>query len=95
VVIKAEVYRAQTGLTQWYKCQNFGHVWAKCKQPPGVYGVEVATSIKNALRRKKRSPYLAAATVSWERGKTAPLQLPRLLTRERRAATEEDTKIPS
>jgi hypothetical protein len=34
--IKAEVYRAQNGLTQCYSynCQNFGHVWANCKQPP-------------------------------------------------------------
>jgi hypothetical protein len=26
VVIKVEAYRAQTGLTQWYNCQKFGHV---------------------------------------------------------------------
>jgi hypothetical protein len=33
-IIKAELYRAQIGLTQCYNCQNFGHVWANCKQPP-------------------------------------------------------------
>jgi hypothetical protein len=32
IIIKAESYRAQTGLTQGYNCQNFGHVWANCKQ---------------------------------------------------------------
>jgi DNA-directed RNA polymerase subunit M/transcription elongation factor TFIIS len=26
--------RAQTSLTQYYNCQNCGHVWANCKQPP-------------------------------------------------------------
>jgi hypothetical protein len=34
VAIKAEAYRGQTGLTQCYNCQHFGHVWANCKQPP-------------------------------------------------------------
>jgi hypothetical protein len=32
--IKVELYRAQTGLTQCYNCQQFGLVWANCKQPP-------------------------------------------------------------
>jgi hypothetical protein len=26
IIIKVELYRAQTGLTQCYNCQNFGHV---------------------------------------------------------------------
>jgi hypothetical protein len=34
VIIMVESYRAQTGLTQCYSCQNFGHVWANCKQSP-------------------------------------------------------------
>jgi hypothetical protein len=34
VIIKVEPYRAETGLTQCYNCQNFGHVWANCKQAP-------------------------------------------------------------
>jgi hypothetical protein len=33
VIIKVELYRAQRGLMQSYSCQNFGHVWANCKQP--------------------------------------------------------------
>jgi hypothetical protein len=33
-IIKVESYRAQTGLTQCCKCQNFGHVGANCKQHP-------------------------------------------------------------
>jgi hypothetical protein len=28
------VYRAQTGLTQCYNCQQFGNVWTNFKQPP-------------------------------------------------------------
>jgi hypothetical protein len=32
VIIKAEAYRAQAGLTQRYNCQQFGHVWANCRQ---------------------------------------------------------------
>jgi hypothetical protein len=34
ISIKVEAYRAQTGLTQCHNCQQFGHVWANCKQPP-------------------------------------------------------------
>jgi hypothetical protein len=34
IIIKVGPYRAQTGLTQGYNCQNFGHVWANCRQPP-------------------------------------------------------------
>jgi hypothetical protein len=34
IVIKVALYRAQIVLTQCYNGQNFGHVWANCKQPP-------------------------------------------------------------
>jgi hypothetical protein len=34
ISIRVEAYRAQSGLTQCYNCQQFGHVWANCKQPP-------------------------------------------------------------
>jgi hypothetical protein len=29
-----EAYRSQKALTQCHNCQQFGHVWANCKQPP-------------------------------------------------------------
>jgi hypothetical protein len=29
-----EAYRARNGLTQCHNCQQFGHVWANCKQLP-------------------------------------------------------------
>jgi hypothetical protein len=32
IIIKVELHRAQTGLSKWYNCQNFGHVWANDKQ---------------------------------------------------------------
>jgi hypothetical protein len=34
IAVKVEAYRAQSGLTQCYNCQKFGHVWANCRQPP-------------------------------------------------------------
>jgi hypothetical protein len=34
IVIGVEAYRAQNGLKQCHNCQQFGHVWAICKQPP-------------------------------------------------------------
>jgi predicted Zn-ribbon and HTH transcriptional regulator len=33
IMIRVEAYRAQSGLTQCHNCQQFGHVWANCKQP--------------------------------------------------------------
>jgi hypothetical protein len=34
IIIKVELYRAQAGLIQCNNCENSGHVWANCKQPP-------------------------------------------------------------
>jgi hypothetical protein len=34
IAIKVEAYRSQNALTQCHNCQQFGHVWANCKQPP-------------------------------------------------------------
>jgi hypothetical protein len=34
ISIRVGAYKAQTGLTQCHKCQKFGNVWAKCRQPP-------------------------------------------------------------
>jgi hypothetical protein len=34
IAISVETYKAQNGLTQCYNCQQFGHVWANCKDPP-------------------------------------------------------------
>jgi hypothetical protein len=33
IITQVETYRARTGLTQCYNCQQFGHAWANCKQP--------------------------------------------------------------
>jgi hypothetical protein len=32
IAMRVEVYRAQNALTQCHNCQQFGHVWTKCKQ---------------------------------------------------------------
>jgi hypothetical protein len=34
IAIRVEAYRAQSALTQCRNCQQFGHVWAICEQPP-------------------------------------------------------------
>jgi hypothetical protein len=34
IAIRVEAYRNQSSLTQCHNCQQFGHVWANCKQPP-------------------------------------------------------------
>jgi hypothetical protein len=34
ISISVEAYMAQTVLTQCHNCQQFGHVWTNCRQPP-------------------------------------------------------------
>jgi hypothetical protein len=34
IAIRVEAYRTQNYLWQCHNCQQFGHVWANCKQPP-------------------------------------------------------------
>jgi hypothetical protein len=34
IAIRVEAYKKQNYLTQCHNCQQFGHVWANCKQPP-------------------------------------------------------------
>jgi hypothetical protein len=33
ICIKVEAHKSQKSLTQCFNCQQFGHVWANCKQP--------------------------------------------------------------
>jgi hypothetical protein len=33
IAIRVDAYKAQTGVIHCYNCQQFGHVWANCKQP--------------------------------------------------------------
>jgi hypothetical protein len=40
IAITVELYKSQSGLTQCHNCQQFGHVWANCRQPPHACGVE-------------------------------------------------------
>jgi hypothetical protein len=69
IAIKVEEYKAQSGLTQCYNCQQFGHVWANCKIPP-LCGAGADTCTKNA-RKKGRLPLCqAAATASCWKVKT-------------------------
>jgi hypothetical protein len=39
ISIKDEPCKSKTGLTQYHNCQQFGHVWVNCKQPPSACGV--------------------------------------------------------
>jgi hypothetical protein len=34
ISINVEAYRSSNNLTQYHNCQQFGHVWANCSQPP-------------------------------------------------------------
>jgi hypothetical protein len=62
IIIKVEAYRAQSGLTQCYNCQQFGHVWANCSNRLVACGVGGGICIRNARKSKKRTRRLDAAT---------------------------------
>jgi hypothetical protein len=50
ISIQFEAYRAQSALTQCQNCQQFGHIWAKCKQLPAVCGAGAVTCKKSAQK---------------------------------------------
>jgi hypothetical protein len=65
ISITVEPYRAQTGLTQCHNCQQFGHVWANCRQPPRCMwcgGGHLHKECKETLLAHQH-----AATVGWRR----------------------------
>jgi hypothetical protein len=68
IVISVEAYRTPSDLTQCHNCQQFGHVWANCKQPPRFFcGAGAATYTRNARRRVTLPPLQLAATASWRK----------------------------
>lgn len=58
-MIRVEAYKAQTGLTQCYNCQQFGHC--------GQTDVGATISIETARKKIIRSPLRLAVTVNWLR----------------------------
>jgi hypothetical protein len=62
ISIKVEAMKSKNTLTQCYNCQQFGHIWANCKQPSRFYGVGAATCIKEIQLRLR-----CAATASWRK----------------------------
>jgi hypothetical protein len=52
IIFKVGSYRAQTGLTQCYNCQNFSMSGSTASNPFNVYGVVVATCIRNGPKRR-------------------------------------------
>jgi hypothetical protein len=65
VIIRIEPHKAHTGLTQCYNCQEFGHVWANCKQLPVVCSVGAVTCTRSAQRRTTQHGYRHDAAASW------------------------------
>jgi hypothetical protein len=84
IAIKVEAYKAQSGLTQCYNCQQFGHVWANCKQPPPTQGVP---------RKGKLCLHSSMLQLPVGGGRqTASRQLSGLQIRQGGAAKEKDTE---
>jgi hypothetical protein len=63
--IRVEAYKAQTGLTQCYNCQQFGHIWANCRQPPRCMWCGAVTCTRNGRKKTVQLRYRHAATASW------------------------------
>jgi hypothetical protein len=58
-----QAYRAQNALTQYHTCQQFGYVWANCKQPPCCFD----TCTRTAQGRETLLPHQHAVTARWRR----------------------------
>jgi hypothetical protein len=73
IVIRVEAYMAQSGLTQCQNCQQFGHVWANCKQSPRCLWCGGGNLHKNARRMITLPPLQLTVTASWRRERN-PIQ---------------------
>jgi hypothetical protein len=65
IAIRVEAYGTQNGLTECHNCQQFGHVWPNCKQPPRCLCSGAATYTKSVQRKRTLHPLQHAVTVSW------------------------------
>jgi hypothetical protein len=63
IIIQVEAYRARTGLTQCYNCQQFRQIGQIARNAQASCGAEVDTAIKND-QKKTKTPHLGAATAS-------------------------------
>jgi hypothetical protein len=70
IAIRVEAYGAQNGLTQCHNCQQFGHVWANCKQPPRCLWCGGGHRHKECLEKGINHSPQRAATVGWRKEKT-------------------------
>jgi hypothetical protein len=53
MAIRVGAYRAYIGLTQCHNCQQFGHVWANCKQPSRCLWCETGSPAQGVSRERK------------------------------------------
>jgi hypothetical protein len=68
ISIKVEAYKTTNVLTQCYNCQQFGHVWANCKQPPRCLWCG-GSGVETVRRRTTHLQYPHAVTASWRKEK--------------------------
>jgi hypothetical protein len=90
IIIKVELYRAQTGLKQLYKCQNFGHVWANCKQPLDVCGCS-GSHLHKECPRKDEYRITELLQLHTSRRETSSSVISRMQLREKGTAKEKNT----
>jgi hypothetical protein len=91
ISIRADMSKAQTGLTQCYNCQKFGHVWANCNPPPlCMWRREWAvTCTRSAQKRATQHRSRLAATAScWTKRNLIPPAIEAAGTPRKRCGTE-------
>jgi hypothetical protein len=90
ICIKVEAYKSQSSLTQCFNCQQFGHVWANCKQPPRCMWGGDGHLHKDCPEKGERVFDSGVLQLPAGRGREATsCKLPRLQAREGRDAEEE------
>jgi hypothetical protein len=68
ISIKVEAYKSQAGLAQCHNCQQFGHVWANCKQPPSCRWCGGGYLNRDCPEKGKKTQHGVVAIVSWQKG---------------------------
>jgi hypothetical protein len=94
-MIKVEAYRAQSGLTQCFNYQQFGHVWANCRQPPRCLWCGGGRLHKECPEAEKENSTPNCCNCNLQEGERPHLPATEAAAMQRRSRSGGGTRDPS